>query len=74
MKHAYVKGLYKRETITKNGQGVIEPSRIGVALFEKRGGDVQAYKVGLSLDQIEKRIEQASAPTSTSTSDAAGVG
>jgi hypothetical protein len=58
MKHAYRNNLYKRASVTKLGQGVLTPSRIGVVLFEKRGPKVGGYRVALSLDEIRKRIER----------------
>ncbi len=52
MRHAYEKGLYKG--------GPQTPSRIGVVLYEKRGGRVHGYRIGLSLDEIRQRGEQGS--------------
>lgn len=65
MKHAYRSNLYKRTSVTKLGQGQLVPSRIGVVLFERRGGSSRGYRVALSLDQIRERIEQDVPPGST---------
>lgn len=65
MKHAYEKGLYKRASIAKLGKGKMKPSRIGATLFQRRGEKVRGYRVALSLAEIQKRIEQGSASTST---------
>jgi hypothetical protein len=72
MKHAYTNGLHTRASVTKIGQGALVPSRIGVTLFEKDGGNTRGYRVALSLDQIKKRIEQESASRSTMPSDPMG--
>ncbi len=71
MKHAYEQGLYKRVSVAKLGKGKLNPSRIGVALFQKQGSYVGGYRVGLSLADIKKRIE---ANPTTSTAPAAGAG
>lgn len=65
MKHAYTNGLYKRMTVGKFGEGALVPSRIGVVLFQKDGQRVRGYRVGLSLDQIKKLIDQQPASAAT---------
>ena len=60
MKHAYEKGLYKRTYLAKLGEGALHPTRIGVTLLERRGPErVQGYRIGLSVEQIRERIENA---------------
>jgi hypothetical protein len=58
MRHAYEKGLYKRSSISKLGEGQLEPTRIGVVLWEGQGKVVRGYRVGLSLDQVKERIRK----------------
>ena len=69
IKHAYTNGLYRRTTVAKIGEGAIVPSRIGVVLYEQVGENTHGRRVGLTLDQIKKRIDRETASSSTMTSD-----
>jgi hypothetical protein len=61
IKHAYTSGLYTRYTVAKLGEGPLVPTRIGVVLYEEAGQGARGHRIGLSLDQIKKMIEQESA-------------
>jgi len=58
MRHAYEKGLHRRVTVRKLGEGEVEMSWIGVVLFEHRGTERVGYRVSLGLDEIRDRIQQ----------------
>ena len=56
MRYAYETGVYNRSRISKLGAGRQEPTRIGVALIERKGAAQRGKRVALDIDAIEARI------------------
>jgi hypothetical protein len=56
IRHAFEQKLYQRTSIKNVGEGSVQPSRIGVALFHKEGANTRGMRVALSMDEIRQRV------------------
>jgi len=65
IRHAFEQKLYQRASIKKIGADVLQPSRIGVALFHGEAANARGIRVGLSLEEIRRRIADDGSPASS---------
>jgi hypothetical protein len=59
MRYAVESGNYKRMSVYKLGEGNLEPTRIGVVLVERTGGQARGYRVALPVAEVQRRIAEA---------------